>query len=102
MTFDCKIVVYAQSMLWSLFSSDEKRKKVLPKAEHLAFRQFINIRAVNPLEFEEPIVHKEYRQHQEIEALTLPAATGEGESLSYSLSPTTPCRTHIRFQHPHP
>ncbi len=84
--------LYAQSMLWSLFSTDEKRKKVLPEAEHQAFRQFIslNSRVVNPPDFEYSMVHKEYRQYQEISALTLPVATGEGESLSYSLSPPPP------------
>ena len=84
--------LYAQSMIWSLFSTDEKRKKVLPEVEHHAFRQFISLnrRVVNPPKFEYSIVNKEYRQYQEINALTLPAATGEGESLSYSLSPPPP------------
>ena len=84
--------LYAQSLLWSIFSTDAKRKKVLPEAEHQAFRRFVNLSsaASGPPEFDGIITHREFRQYQEIEALRLPEADGGSEPLSYTLSPPPP------------
>ncbi len=84
--------LYAQSLLWSIFSTDAKRKKVLPEAERRAFHRFISVKsaAARPPEFEDPITHTEFRENQEIEALRLPEADGGSQPLSYTLSPTPP------------
>ena len=84
--------LYAQSLLWSMFSTDDRRKEVLPEVERHAFRQFVDVDppVVDPPKFDESITPQEYTQNVAIEPLSLPAATGGAEALAYTLSPPPP------------
>jgi len=83
--------LYAQSLLWSMFS-DDGRRDVLPGVEHAAFQSFtvVDGPVVNPPKFDESVAHQEYMQNREIPTLSLPPASAGVEALSYDLSPPPP------------
>ena len=83
--------LYAQSLLWSMFS-DDGRRDVLPEVEHAAFQRFtvVDGPVVNPPTFDESIAHQEYMQNRAIPTLNLPPASAGVEAPSYELSPPPP------------
>ncbi len=83
--------LYAQSLLWSMFS-DDGRRDVLPEVEHAAFQQFtvVDDPVVQPPKFDESIAHQEYMQNRAIPTLDLPSASAGVEETSYELSPPPP------------
>ena len=83
--------LYAQSLLWSMFS-DDGRRDVLPEVEHAAFQRFtvVDGPVVNPPTFDESIARQEYMQNRAIPTLNLPPASAGVEAPSYELSPPPP------------
>ncbi len=83
--------LYAQSLLWSMFS-DDGRRDVLPEVEHAAFQRFtvVDDPVVKPPKFDESIAHQEYMQNRAIPTLDLPSASAGVEEPSYELSPPPP------------
>lgn len=84
--------LYAQSLLWSMFSTDDRYKDVLCEVEHHAFRRFLDVELpdVDPPKFDESIAHQEYPQNRAISPLSLPAASYGRDALTYTLSPLPP------------